>query len=425
MIIFTRLFLVLFVISITQAFANSQTNAYRIETHSSFGGNSVAQTALLKDVLKDLEKTHHVSIMFNSRLFENTRVNITEFKNENLETSLNKVLSSTNFKFKKIASEFYVISKNDKGSDANQSAFLVQESENFASANVKSESSIAENKNEEVKQVSITGTITDAATGETLPGVVINFKGSTLSTTSNQDGKYSILLKGPGVLVFSYIGYVKQEVAVTNTSTIVNVKLATDQQNLTEVVVVGYGTQQKRNLTGSIASVGSKGIKDIAVTSFENAIQGQIAGVQVQEPSGEPGAATTIRVRGIGSISAGNEPLYVVDGFPISKNVDPGVQGDVARRTVAFRPAPSNPLGTISAGDIQSVEVLKDAAAAAIYGSRGSNGVILITTKKGKRDGTPVVNFDSYYGVQTLANKVDLMNAAELSKYVLEAKNNA
>ena len=424
MIIFTRLFLVLFVISTTQAFANSQTIAYRVETKSSFEGNSVAQTALLKDVLKDLEKTHQVSIMFNSRLFENTRVNLTEFKNENLETSLNKVLSSTNFKFKKMASDFYVISKNDRGSDSNQSNSPVQVSESYASAQVKSEILVAENK-EEAKQVSITGTITDAATGETLPGVVINFKGSTKSTTSNQDGKYSISIQGPGVLVFSYIGYIKQEVSVTIASTTVNVKLAADQQNLTEVVVVGYGTQQKRNLTGSIASVGAKGIKDIAVTSFENAIQGQIAGVQVQEPSGEPGAATTIRVRGIGSISAGNEPLYVVDGFPISKNVEPGVQGDVARRTVAFRPAPANPLGTISAGDIQSVEVLKDAAAAAIYGSRGSNGVILITTKKGKRDGTPVVNFDSYYGVQSLTNKVDLMNAAELSKYVLEAKNNA
>jgi len=425
MIIFTRLLLVLFVISITQAFANSQTTVYRAETNSSFGGNSVAQTALLKDVLKDLEKIHHVSIMFNSRLFENTRVNLTEVKNENVETSLSKVLSSTNFMFKKIASEFYVISKNDKGSEGNQSAIPVQVAENSVAAQGKSEISVPENRKEEVKQVSITGTITDAATGETLPGVVVNFKGSTLSTSSNQDGKFSIRIQGPGVLVFSYIGYVKQEVPVTIASTVVNVKLAVDQQSLTEVVVVGYGTQQKRNLTGSIASVGSKGIKDIAVTSFENAIQGQIAGVQVQEPSGEPGAATTIRVRGIGSISAGNEPLYVVDGFPISKNVEPGVQGDVARRTVAFRPAPANPLGTISAGDIQSVEVLKDAAAAAIYGSRGSNGVILITTKKGKRDGTPVVNFDSYYGVQTLANKVDLMNAAELSKYVLEAKNNA
>ena len=117
MIIFTRLLLVLFVISITQAFANSQTTVYRAETNSSFGGNSVAQTALLKDVLKDLEKIHHVSIMFNSRLFENTRVNLTEVKNENVETSLNRVLSSTNFMFKKIASEFYVISKNEKSSE--------------------------------------------------------------------------------------------------------------------------------------------------------------------------------------------------------------------------------------------------------------------------------------------------------------------
>ncbi len=197
------------------------------------------------------------------------------------------------------------------------------------------------------------------------------------------------------------------------------------QQRLDEVVVVGYGTQQKRNITGSISTLSSKNIRDIPVANFENAIQGQMAGVQVQEPSGEPGAATTVRVRGVGSISAGNEPLYVVDGFPVSKNVESSVQGDVARRTVAFRPAPSNPLGTISPSDIQSIEVLKDAAAAAIYGSRGSNGVIIITTKKGKREGAPTINFDSYYGVQTIAKKVDLMNAEQLRQYVLDAKNNA
>ncbi|WP_026898207.1 SusC/RagA family TonB-linked outer membrane protein [Daejeonella oryzae] len=421
---FIRLLIILLIFGFSQAFSNAQSFAYRGAVSGGYAEKDRTQNKLLKDVLKELEEIHKVSIMFNSKLIEKVSVPADASIREGLEATLTRLLESTNFKFKKISNEFYIINSNDK----NEIPAASKNSNNIdiKSKTIKDEGSnpSLEKPSSKSEQQQISGIITDATSGETLPGVSVNLKGTTISTASNADGKYVLQIPGSGTLVFSYIGYVTKEVQLTGAS-VVNVKLVADQKSLTEVVVVGYGTQQKRNLTGSIASVTSKSIKDIAVTSFENAIQGQLAGVQVQEPSGEPGAATTIRVRGIGSISAGNEPLYVVDGFPISKNVESGVQGDVARRTVAFRPAPSNPLGTISAGDIQSVEVLKDAAAAAIYGSRGSNGVIIITTKKGKRDGTPVVGFDSYYGVQTLANKVSLMNSAELTKYVIEAKNNA
>ena len=271
----------------------------------------------------------------------------------------------------------------------------------------------------------ISGKVTDQTNRQGLPGVNILVKGTNSGTTTDAEGNFKIALAdNNATLVFSFIGYVTTEIK-TGSLQIINVELVPDASSLNEIVVVGYGTQQKRDITGAVGSLSAKNIKDVHVTNFENAIQGQIAGVQVQEPSGEPGAGTTIRVRGLGSISAGNEPLYVIDGFPVSKNVDPGVQGDVSRRTQAFALPISNPLGTINPNDIESIEVLKDASGAAIYGSRGSNGVVLITTKKGKRDSKPVISFDTYFGIQTVANKVKLMNAAQLTDYVKNAKNNA
>lgn len=420
MVTVLRLLIIILIFSTTLAYSHAQSFAYNaVNNHPRSNESSTEQFRPLKDVLRDLEKSYKVSIMFNSRLVEKIKIPVKhDLKKESIEKALKSLPLPNDISFKKIGEKFYIINVNDKKQQAGPGMSAIDLEVSGAATEPALEDAFTN------QQVTITGKVTDAATGETIPGVSIKLKGTSTSAATDATGKYSIRVSGKGILVFSYVSYLTKEVQLTG-ATVVNVQLQTDQQKLNEVVVVGYGTQQKRNLTGSIASVTAKNIKDIPVSSFENAIQGQIAGVQVQEPSGEPGAATTIRVRGIGSISAGNEPLYVVDGFPISKNVESAIQGDVARRTVAFRPAPANPLGTISPGDIQSVEVLKDAAAAAIYGSRGSNGVIIITTKKGKRDGTTAVNFDSYYGIQSLAHKVKLMNAAELTQYVLDAKNNA
>ncbi len=274
-------------------------------------------------------------------------------------------------------------------------------------------------------QDNISGTVT-SSDGESLIGVNVTVKSRpTIGTTTDIDGNYSLNVpEGAETLVFSFIGYREQEVDIEGRSTI-DLVLVEDATALDEVVVVGYGTQQRRDITGSVASIGNKDIKDISVTSFEQAIQGQLAGVQVAETTGEPGAGPSIRVRGLGSITAGNEPLFVIDGFPVSKNIDVGVQGDIFRRRAAFRPPPNNPLATINPNDIESIEVLKDASAASIYGSRGSNGVILITTKKGKRTGKPSINFDAYYGAQSVANKIDLMNSEEIIAYVKDSRNNA
>lgn len=294
----------------------------------------------------------------------------------------------------------------------------------FSANGISAEKTINESVDiEKLAQITVTGQITDTE-GDVLPGATIREKGTTNGTTTDFDGNYSITVDDQATLVFSFLGFSTQEVKV-NGQTTINMRMSSAASALDEIVITGYGRQVKRDITGAVATISASQLANLPLPSFENAIQGQMAGVQVSETSGEPGAGPTIRVRGVGSISAGNEPLYVIDGFPVSKNVRLGVQGETPRRTTAFRPPSQNPLGTLSPNDIETIQVLKDASAASIYGSRGSNGVILITTKRGKRDGSPQVNYDAYVGAQTVANKLDLMNSAELIEYNIEATNNA
>lgn len=268
----------------------------------------------------------------------------------------------------------------------------------------------------------ITGTVLDGETNNPLPGVNIAVKGTTVGTSTDFDGNYALRVPATAdTLVFSFIGYLTQDVAIDGRSRI-DVVLQPDVKGLEEVVVVGYGTQQRAKVTGSVASIPAERIENMPVTSFENAIQGQLPGVVVQEPTGEPGAAPTIRIRGTGTITAGSDPLYVIDGIPISNDLN--VQGTVALRRNAFRPPAGNPLAMLNPGDIQSIEVLKDASSAAIYGSRGSNGVVLITTKKGRREGKPQIQWNSYVGMQEVTNVPDLMSAAELIEYTKVSRNN-
>lgn len=275
-----------------------------------------------------------------------------------------------------------------------------------------------------VVPITVNGRVTDVD-GNPLIGASILEKGTTNGTATDTNGDYTITVDSESTLVFSYLGYADYEIEVQGQTTI-NIELEESASTLDEIVVTGYGRQVKRDITGSVASLSASQIEDIPTPSFENAILGQMAGVRVSETSGEPGAGTSIRIRGTGSISAGNEPLYVIDGFPISKNVDLGVQGDNFRRgTGRFRPPTQNPLGTLNPSDIESIQVLKDAASASIYGSRGSNGVILITTKQGKRTSKPVVSYDAYVGSQSVANKIELMNSGELIDYNTEATNTA
>jgi TonB-linked SusC/RagA family outer membrane protein len=283
-----------------------------------------------------------------------------------------------------------------------------------------------QSKQENSAQLTLTGNVTDD-TGSPLPGATVIEIGSSNGVITDFDGGFTLSVSGPeAAILVSYLGFDSVQILASDFGDQTNISLTESASALDEIVITGYGRQVKRNITGAVSSISAKQIEDLPLASFENAIQGQMAGVQVTEPSGEPGAGATVRVRGIGSISAGNEPLYVVDGFPISKNVDLGVQGDNFRRgSGRFRPPTQNPLANLNPNDIESIQVLKDASTASIYGSRGSNGVVIITTKRGKKGGAPSFSYNTFVGTQTVANRLDLMNSAELIEYNKEATNNA
>jgi TonB-linked SusC/RagA family outer membrane protein len=250
-------------------------------------------------------------------------------------------------------------------------------------------------------QMKVSGTVTEAATGQPLPGVNIQIVGTTQGTTSDFDGNYQLEnVKTGSVLEFSYIGFVTEQVKVA-TGTI-NMAMKEDAESLDEVVVIGYGTAKKSDLTGSVNMVSAKDFNQGSVTTAQNLITGKIAGVNVTAPSGAPGEGTAIRIRGISSISLSNDPLYVVDGLPLDSN---GVGGS------------RNILDLINPNDIESMVVLKDASATAIYGSRAANGVIMITTKKGK-DKDFTFNYGTKASFYHAYNTVDMMTAAEFRSVV-------
>ncbi len=256
----------------------------------------------------------------------------------------------------------------------------------------------------------IDGQVTDGTTGESLPGVNILAKGTTTGTVTDINGNYRLTVADDvATLVFSSIGYATQEVAIGGRST-VDLALTTDVQSLSEVVVVGYGTTKRSDLTGSVATVKEQELKQVAVASLDQGLQGRIAGVQVTQASAAPGGAVSVRIRGVNSINGTNEPLYVIDGIPIipSDGAESPTGGGVPGQGGGG--IASNALASINPGDIESIEVLKDASAAAIYGARGANGVVIITTKQGKA-GRTTVDFENYYGVQEVANTYDVLNA--------------
>jgi TonB-linked SusC/RagA family outer membrane protein len=244
----------------------------------------------------------------------------------------------------------------------------------------------------EVKKLDVKGKVTDEK-GEALPGVSIVLKGTQQGTASNSEGNFSLEVPDDkSILVFSFVGYISQETVVGSRGSI-EIKLKVDDKALDEVVVVGYGSVKKSDLTGSVSSIKSEEINAVPAANVMQALSGRAPGVQVKQNTGAPGAAVSVRIRGTNSIQGGNEPLYVIDGFPIS----------------------GQPL-TINNSDIESIEILKDASAVAIYGSRGANGVVLITTKTGK-EGKMRVQFESSFGVQQLRKKLDLMNATEYGQF--------
>ena len=263
---------------------------------------------------------------------------------------------------------------------------------------------------------SISGTVVDE-NNQPLPGVAVLVVGTGKGMATDFDGNYTVTGLTPGELTveFSFIGYQKATRTVTvkaGANTTLNVKMEVETNQLDEVVVVGYGVQRKRDMTGSVVSLKSKEINDIPTQTFQSAIQGKASGVQVITGSGIAGSGAMVRVRGVASISAGGDPLYVVDGIPVTQdNFLDGNRG-------GFN---TNPLAAINPADIESIEILKDAAATAIYGSRGSNGVVLITTKRGKRNSGLNFTFTSRVGLATPTARPNMLNTDQYLQLYEEA----
>ncbi|MDT0643562.1 TonB-dependent receptor [Zunongwangia sp. F363] len=244
-------------------------------------------------------------------------------------------------------------------------------------------------------QSTVTGTVTDE--NGPVPGVTVMLKGTSNGVVTDFDGNYTINnVPADGVLVFSFVGFQTKEVPVNGQSQI-NTTLETDVSSLDEVVVVGYGTMKRKDLTGAVVSVAEDAIEESIPTTLDQVLQGRAAGVQIQQNSGAPGASSSIRIRGISSITGSNEPIFVIDGVIVESQTGQGGQ---------------NAFASVNPSDIVSVDILKGASATAIYGSRASNGVILITTKRGK-NGEATINLNSYVGYQEIPKQLDLLNLQE------------
>jgi TonB-linked SusC/RagA family outer membrane protein len=330
----------------------------------------------LKTVLRRIEKAANVKFTYVPQLIETENKVSIKATNDRLEVVLDRLLKPLNISYQ-ISGNYIVLRRETSRAD---------------NTTIPTESL-------RVDDLIVTGTITDEK-GVTLPGVSVLLKGTQRGTVT--DGKGAFRLAVPtnsAILVFSFVGYVPQEVAIENRTTF-DIQLALDNKALGEVVVVGYGTRTKTSLTGSIASIKADELKVTPVANLAQGIQGRVSGLDMRQNSGTPGGNISVRIRGTNSINGTSEPLYVIDGIQISA-------------TSAVNAA--NPLSQINPSDIESVEVLKDASATAIYGARAANGVVLITTKRGK-DGVTNVSYDAYVGQQETTRKLGILNATQFAQ---------
>ncbi len=329
-------------------------------------------------------------------------------QNETVENVFNKLSQLTHFKFfydQEVVGNAPRISLDVKNADltqvlnqiTSQSKLYFNRMDRTISV---SRQKVVETIQQKQKSKTINGVVVDES-GEPIIGASILVEGTSFGTITNIDGRYSLPdVPESAQLTVSYIGYKSIALSAKDKS-LATITLHEDSKALDEVVVVGYGVQKKRDVTTAIASIRSSDMKGQPVTSMAEAMVGKMPGVQVSQSTGAPGSSLQIKVRGTGTITAGTSPLYVVDGVPLAKEQ----------------------LNTFNMNDVESIEVLKDASSSAIYGSRGSNGVVLITTKKG-REGKSTVSYNGYYGFQTVSKQIDMLNAYEYADLVNDARNN-
>jgi len=340
--------------------------------------NKYEESVSLEESLRFLENKYDVTLIYESRLVKDKVVPKRIIEAKNFQTALIEIAELLNLEYQQVGNRSFFLSTQE---DFHQKA-IVQET--------------------------ITGTVTDAQSGETLPGVNVMVKGTTTGTSTDGEGIFELTVESlQDTLIFSFVGYQTQEVAISG-RTEIDVVLQSQAIAGEELVVVGYGTQQRSDLTGSVSSISTEEFNATQVNSVDQGLAGKAAGVQVTTTSGQPGAAASIKIRGSNSLQAGNQPLYVIDGLPIH----PGSGAGPGNRLSA--------LSSLNPQDIESIEILKDASSTSIYGSRGSNGVVLITTKSG-RSGRDQVSLSATYGLSDIAKKIDVMEAYEYAVLTNEA----
>lgn len=355
---------------------------------------SKAQVKSIDEVFLKLEKSNYTLTQF----FKETESK-TDFKffytDQAIKSNPNIVLTSNSGSV-----EDYLLQI------AMQTDLSFKQINNTISVIINADKQMARVKALELIPITIKGKVVDDL-GEPLPGVTVMIEGTSTGTVTDINGNYILEANQGQTLVFSFLGF-QRERRVIGTSSTIDITLKKEENDLEEFVVIGYGIRQKKDITGAVSSMSSRQIEDQPIVSLDQAMIAQMAGVQVTQATGAPGGGASVRIRGAGSLTAGNEPLYVVDGFPVTNDFDQR----------------NNPLNTINPNDIADIQVLKDASATAIYGSRGSNGVVLITTKSGK-SGVSKIDVSINTGIQQVEKQLDVLNATEFARYINEARNNA
>ena len=378
--------------------ASVATSSIQANTNNGLFNISQKQNIPLQEAIDQIAEMYGVSIIYDVEQIEKTTVKNWAANKKSAESDLKELLKDFDLNYKKINDSTFVIKKAKK------------------TKKVKKSTSSSNNiiPNPPLVKVNATGFVLDKDTRESLIGVNIIIKDKSEGTVSEYDGSFLIQVEEGSILIFSYTGYLSKEVVVSQAN-LGTIFLATNSSQLDEVVIVGYGSQKRSDLTGSLSSVSAKELKAVPTSSLDQALQGRAAGVYVTQNSGAPGGGVSIRIRGIGSTLSA-EPLYVIDGIPVV-NDNQGTSSNFAELGGSQNPSALN---TINPSDIESIEILKDASATAIYGARAANGVVLITTKRGTK-GKSSLSFESYFGVQELSKKVPVLNLKEYAEYFEDA----
>jgi TonB-linked SusC/RagA family outer membrane protein len=334
-----------------------------------------AQNITLADILKTLAKTHHVEFIYNQDVIKTSDKISVDFNEINLKDVLDKLLTQYHINY-----------------EVFKSKIILMDAESANLSNKKNTADIA-----------ITGKVTDEK-NDALIGVSITIKGTAKGTITDVNGNFKLSVEKGDILVFKYLGYVTQEVPV-NLNQPMNVQLVAEQKSLNEVVVIGYGTKKKIDLTGTVNSLQSDEITQAHATGTQEAMQGRLPGVDIKRTSGKPGSDFAIEIRGANSITGSTQPLYVIDGI-----------------AVAQLGSATNPINDINPADIERIDVLKDASSTAIYGSRGANGVILVTTKRGNKGGTKI-SYDGYVGIVNPTHLPPVMDGPTFVNYARDFYN--